>query len=259
MGTRAITKISDEKHDIVLYTRWDGFEEEIKKDIHDQTKMYQGFIDEVSKRIKGKEAFFPLLSRWVGEMQTYLETPNTAKKVATLLSAKSFHHHHLERQNGRQADVEEPDVYYRVHKNDSRKTKIKQVKCEAPVRAVALVCEAEDGDEIWIDGAVTSATAQEIGYDVKDISRFWLELTWLLHLDPKEWDTMDKIPKEGLLFDFYSSNISRINGLGAPWREGRDRRNNLVDLEQWLCAEMEKARLLEDLKLEDTPRARKTL
>lgn len=97
MGTRANTKIKQDKDYIELYTRWDGFTEEIKESILNIPEQWQEFIDLSKKTICETDFGTTEFSVWLDDLQNYLNqhknNPNI-ESTSFFLSAKSFTHHH---------------------------------------------------------------------------------------------------------------------------------------------------------------------
>lgn len=91
MGTRAFFSITDNTDHIPLYTRWDGFEEEIKADILELDRIHQSNIDV----LKNNFNLSPFMTQWFIEyqelIQEYKNNPNVSL-TAKLLSMLSFVH-----------------------------------------------------------------------------------------------------------------------------------------------------------------------
>ncbi len=95
MGTRAITQISHLKDSISLYTRWDGFPEEIRDDAKNIIGNMDGFITMAQQRIHDRQLHH--MQPWLDSFRTRLDGYKNKKSIQDLafyMSCFDFSHHH---------------------------------------------------------------------------------------------------------------------------------------------------------------------
>ncbi len=97
MGTRATTRICNDTDYIQTYTRWDGFEEDIKWDLENLISNWRSSLDYFKKKLENEPKGVLNMSKWVSDFENLLDeaSKNPSIDLYTLLFCiKSFNHHH---------------------------------------------------------------------------------------------------------------------------------------------------------------------
>lgn len=110
MGTRACTFFNseDETDGIGLYTRWDGFEDEIKTNIKNLDlywENYAKFLKDSLQHLTPEHPTFQTIQKYLGKIEKSLSLPNTVDVQASKLSRLSFNHHYVHHYNDDGWDV----------------------------------------------------------------------------------------------------------------------------------------------------------
>lgn len=97
MGTRATTIFQNNTDGIGLYTRWDGFPDEIKKQIINSEKIWENSFIEIRNKLELLPHDHPSqrLSSWIDSYENLKKLPDSIEKQSCLLAGQSFNHHHV--------------------------------------------------------------------------------------------------------------------------------------------------------------------
>lgn len=96
MGTHACTRIQKNGDFIEMYTRWDGFPEEIKNDLKNSVSNWSQLVEYLQE--KNKNYCFSHVSEWLIEMKEFISQVKdnpSIEQYAALLCSKSLTHHHV--------------------------------------------------------------------------------------------------------------------------------------------------------------------
>lgn len=206
MGTHACTRIQKDGDFIEMHNRWDGFADEIKKDLKIGLDKWQLFIDYTQNKLDEKKLDLPDLQNWVNNMRQWVkdskENP-TVESTASLLCSQSFNHHHVLPAWTPSTDdtlsywgYNSPDVimtlgnespFLKKHKISETKVKDKPVTDDYFLVRIVDVKNKDDkitqdniNESSFIDVKVTGTTKEQLNKMIFELPALLLELHALL-------------------------------------------------------------------------------